>query len=221
MVKIGNSWDTVLREEFKKEYYLKLREFLKQEYGQGTVYPDPDNIFNALKLTSYDDAKAVIIGQDPYHEPGQAQGLSFSVPRGIKQPPSLVNIFKEMQADLGIRPPDHGCLEGWAREGVLLLNAVLTVREHQANSHRGKGWENFTDSIIEALNNRQKPLVFILWGNNAKAKEKLITSPRHHIITGAHPSPLSAHNGFWGGRYFSGTNEFLEEQGIEPINWKL
>ena len=221
MVKIGNSWDTVLREEFKKEYYLKLREFLKQEYGQGTVYPDPDNIFNAMKLTSYDDAKAVIIGQDPYHEPGQAQGLSFSVPRGMKQPPSLVNIFKEMQADLGIRPPDHGCLEGWAREGVLLLNAVLTVREHQANSHRGKGWENFTDSIIEALNNRQKPLVFILWGNNAKAKEKLITSPRHHIITGAHPSPLSAHNGFWGGRYFSGTNEFLEEQGIEPINWKL
>ena len=221
MVKIGNSWDTVLREEFKKEYYLKLREFLKQEYGQGTVYPDPDNIFNALKLTSYDDAKAVIIGQDPYHEPGQAQGLSFSVPRGMKQPPSLVNIFKEMQADLGIRPPDHGCLEGWAREGVLLLNAVLTVREHQANSHRGQGWENFTDSIIEALNNRQKPLVFILWGNNAKAKEKLITSPRHHIITGAHPSPLSAHNGFWGGRYFSGTNDFLEEQGIEPINWKL
>ena len=221
MVKIGNSWDTVLREEFKKEYYLKLREFLKQEYGQGTVYPDPDNIYNALKLTSYDDAKAVIIGQDPYHEPGQAQGLSFSVPRGMKQPPSLVNIFKEMQADLGIRPPDHGCLEGWAREGVLLLNAVLTVREHQANSHRGKGWENFTDSIIEALNNRQKPLVFILWGNNAKAKAKLITSPRHHIITGAHPSPLSAHNGFWGGRYFSGTNEFLEEQGIEPINWKL
>lgn len=221
MVKIGNSWDEVLREEFKKEYYLKLREFLKQEYGQGMVYPDPDNIFNALKLTSYDDAKAVIIGQDPYHEPGQAQGLSFSVPRGMKQPPSLVNIFKEMQADLGIRPPDHGCLEGWAREGVLLLNAVLTVREHQANSHRGKGWENFTDSIIEALNNRQKPLVFILWGNNAKAKAKLITSPRHHIITGAHPSPLSAHNGFWGGRYFSGTNEFLEEQGIEPINWKL
>ena len=221
MVKIGNSWDTVLREEFKKEYYLKLREFLKQEYGQGTVYPDPDNIFNALKLTSYDDAKAVIIGQDPYHEPGQAQGLSFSVPRGMKQHPSLVNIFKEMQADLGIRPPDHGCLEGWAREGVLLLNAVLTVREHQANSHRGKGWENFTDSIIEALNNREKPLVFILWGNNAKAKEKLITSPRHHIITGAHPSPLSAHNGFWGGRYFSGTNDFLEEQGIEPINWKL
>ena len=221
MVKIGNSWDTVLREEFKKEYYLKLREFLKQEYGQGTVYPDPDNIFNALKLTSYDDAKAVIIGQDPYHEPGQAQGLSFSVPRGMKQPPSLVNIFKEMQADLGIRPPDHGCFEGWAREGVLLLNAVLTVREHQANSHRGKGWENFTDSIIEALNNREKPLVFILWGNNAKAKEKLITSLRHHIITGAHPSPLSAHNGFWGGRYFSGTNEFLEEQGIEPINCKL
>lgn len=221
MVKIGNSWDTVLREEFKKEYYIELREFLKQEYERGMVYPEMGNIFNALKLTSYDDAKAVIIGQDPYHEPGQAQGLSFSVPRGMKQPPSLVNIFKEMQADLGIRPPDHGCLEGWAREGVLLLNAVLTVREHQANSHRGKGWENFTDSIIEALNNREKPLVFILWGNNAKAKEKLITSPRHHIITGAHPSPLSAHNGFWGGRYFSGTNDFLEEQGIEPINWKL
>ncbi|MGN0702695.1 MAG: uracil-DNA glycosylase [Lentihominibacter sp.] len=221
MVKIGNSWDTVLREEFKKEYYLKLREFLKQEYRHGTVYPEMDNIFNALKLTSYDDAKAVIIGQDPYHEPGQAQGLCFSVPRGMKQPPSLVNIFKEMQSDLGIRPPDHGCLEGWAREGVLLLNAVLTVREHQANSHKGKGWEIFTDSIIEALNNREKPLVFILWGNNAKAKAKLITSPQHHIITGAHPSPLSAHNGFWGGRYFSGTNEYLEADGIEPINWKL
>lgn len=221
MVKIGNSWDRVLRDEFRKEYYIELREFLKKEYESGTVYPAMGNIFNALKLTSYDDAKAVIIGQDPYHEPGQAQGLSFSVPEGVKQPPSLVNIFKEMQGDLGIRPPDHGCLEGWAREGVLLLNAVLTVREHQADSHKGKGWENFTDSIIEALNNRPKPLVFILWGNKAKAKEKLITNPQHHIITGAHPSPLSAHNGFWGGRYFSRTNEFLEEQGIEPINWKL
>ena len=221
MPPISNDWLVPLKPEFGKPYYAKLYKIVNEEYRTKVIYPPADDIFNAFAFTPLSEVKVVILGQDPYHEPGQAQGLSFSVPRGMKQPPSLVNIFKEMQADLGIRPPDHGCLEGWAREGVLLLNAVLTVREHQANSHRGKGWENFTDSIIEALNNRQKPLVFILWGNNAKAKAKLITSPRHHIITGAHPSPLSAHNGFWGGRYFSGTNEFLEEQGIEPINWKL
>ncbi|MBQ6496229.1 MAG: uracil-DNA glycosylase [Firmicutes bacterium] len=221
MVMIGNSWDDVLAEEFEKEYYMELREFLKEEYTNHTVYPDMYDIFNALKFTPYDQVKAVILGQDPYHEPGQAHGLCFSVQKGVSQPPSLVNIFKEMKHDLGIEPPDHGNLEGWARQGVLLLTAVLTVRAHAANSHKGKGWEIFTDRVIELLNEREKPMVFILWGANAKAKEKLITNPRHKIITGAHPSPLSAHNGFWNGNYFSRTNEYLIEQGIEPINWKL
>ncbi len=221
MVEIGNSWDDVLSGEFEKEYYQKLRAFLKQEYAAHTVYPPMDSIFRALKETPYDKVKAVIIGQDPYHEPGQAQGLCFSVPIGIKQPPSLVNIFKEMRADLGITPPSHGNLESWAREGVLLLNAVLTVREHEANSHKGKGWEQFTDRVISLLNEREKPVVFILWGANAKAKAALVTNDRHCIITGAHPSPLSAHNGFWGGRYFSRANEFLEERGFEPINWRI
>ena len=221
MVKLGNSWDSVLADEFEKEYYKDLREFLKEEYSQHTVYPEMHNIFNALKAAPYDQVKAVILGQDPYHEPGQAHGLCFSVQKGVPQPPSLVNIFKEMKADLGITPPDHGCLADWAEQGVLLLNAVLTVRAHEANSHKGKGWEIFTDRVIELLNEREKPIVFILWGANAKAKEKLITNPQHLIITGAHPSPLSAHNGFWGGKYFSRTNEFLIENGIEPINWKI
>ena len=221
MVKLGNSWDSVLADEFEKDYYKDLREFLKEEYSQHTVYPEMHNIFNALKAAPYDQVKAVILGQDPYHEPGQAHGLCFSVQKGVPQPPSLVNIFKEMKADLGITPPDHGCLTDWAEQGVLLLNAVLTVRAHEANSHKGKGWEIFTDRVIELLNEREKPIVFILWGANAKAKEKLITNPQHLIITGAHPSPLSAHNGFWGGKYFSRTNEFLIENGIEPINWKI
>ena len=221
MVNIGNSWDDVLAEEFQKEYYLKLRDFLKEEYSGHTVYPDMYSIFNALKFTPYDQVKAVILGQDPYHEPNQAHGLCFSVNKGIKQPPSLVNIFKELKNDLGIEPPDHGNLESWARQGVLLLNTVLTVRAHAANSHKGKGWEIFTDRVIELLNEREKPIVFILWGANAKAKENLITNPNHLIITGAHPSPLSAHNGFWGGNYFSRTNEFLINKGIEPINWKI
>lgn len=221
MVKIGNSWDKVLEGEFEKEYYLKLRDFLKEEYANHVVYPDMYHIFNALMHTPYDKVKAVIIGQDPYHEPGQAQGLCFSVQKGTKQPPSLVNIFKELRSDLGIATPTHGNLESWADEGVLLLNAVLTVREHEANSHKGKGWELFTDRVIELLNEREEPMVFILWGANAKAKAALITSPQHLIITGAHPSPLSAHNGFWGGNYFSKTNEFLESKGIEPIDWRI
>lgn len=221
MVRIGNSWDNVLEGEFEKEYYLKLRKFLKEEYEKGPVYPDMYHIFNALQTTSYDKVKAVIIGQDPYHEPGQAHGLCFSVQKGVKQPPSLVNIFKELRSDLGISTPVHGNLESWAREGVLLLNAVLTVRAHEANSHKGKGWEIFTDRVIELLNEREEPVVFILWGANAKAKSALITSPQHKIITGAHPSPLSAHNGFWGGRYFSETNRFLEEHGIEAIDWRI
>ena len=221
MVKLGNSWDSVLSEEFEKEYYIKLREFLKEEYTNHTVYPDMYNIFNALKFTPYDEVKAVIIGQDPYHEPGQAQGLCFSVPKGVKIPPSLVNIYKEMKHDLGIEPPSHGNLETWAHRGVLLLNAVLTVRAHEANSHKGKGWEAFTDRVIELLNEREKPIVFILWGANAKAKEALITNPQRKIITGAHPSPLSAHNGFWGGNYFSRTNEFLLANDMEPIDWRI
>ena len=221
MVQIGNSWDEVLAGEFEKEYYQKLREFLKEEYSTRRIYPSMENIFRALKETPYDRVKAVIIGQDPYHEPGQAQGLCFSVPEGIKQPPSLVNIFKEIRSDLGICTPSHGNLLSWAHEGVLLLNAVLTVREHEANSHKGKGWEQFTDRVISLLNDRPEPVVFILWGANAKAKASLITGAQHCIITGAHPSPLSAHNGFWGGKYFSRTNEFLEENGCEPINWRI
>ena len=221
MVNIGNVWDQVLEGEFEKEYYQKLRAFLIQEYRTRTIYPGMYDIFNALKYTPYDQVKAVILGQDPYHEPGQAHGMSFSVKKGVKQPPSLVNIFRELEDDLGISPPDHGYLMKWAEEGVLLLNTCLTVREHQANSHRGKGWEIFTDRVISLLNERKTPLVFILWGANAKSKAQLITGKQHLILTGAHPSPLSAYNGFFGGRYFSKTNAFLEENGEKSIDWDL
>ena len=221
MVNIGNKWDEVLAGEFEKEYYLNLRQFLIEEYRTRTIYPDMHDMFNALRYTSYEDVKAVILGQDPYHGPGQAHGMSFSVQKGVKQPPSLVNIFKEMKDDLGIDPPDHGCLVKWAEQGVLLLNTCLTVREHQANSHKGKGWEIFTDRIIELLNEREKPIVFILWGANAKSKAQLITGKQHLILEGAHPSPFSAYNGFFGGQYFSKTNEFLEKAGEEPIDWDL
>ena len=221
MVNLENSWDKVLEGEFDKEYYQKLRQFLIGEYRSRAVYPDMYSIFNALKYTAYEDVKAVILGQDPYHQPGQAHGLCFSVKKGVQIPPSLVNIYKELESDLGIKPPGHGYLESWARNGVLLLNTVLTVRDSQANSHKGKGWEIFTDRVIELLNEREKPMVFILWGNNAKAKEKLITNPAHCIIKSAHPSPLSAHYGFWGGKYFSRTNEFLISTGQEPIDWRI
>jgi len=221
MVNLENSWDEVLKGEFDKEYYQKLRQFLIGEYRSRAVYPDMYSIFNALKYTAYEDVKAVILGQDPYHQPGQAHGLCFSVKKGVQIPPSLVNIYKELESDLGIKPPSHGYLESWARSGVLLLNTVLTVRDSQANSHKGKGWEIFTDRVIELLNEREKPMVFILWGNNAKAKEKLITNPAHCIIKSAHPSPLSAHYGFWGGKYFSRTNEFLISTGQEPIDWRI
>ncbi|TDP59104.1 uracil-DNA glycosylase [Aminicella lysinilytica] len=221
MVNIGNDWDEVLNGEFDKEYYQKLRQFLIGEYRTKTVYPDMYDIFNALKAVPYSDVKVVILGQDPYHEPGQAHGMAFSVMKGVQQPPSLVNIFKELQEDLGIEPPpkDDGYLMGWAQEGVLLMNAVLTVRAHQANSHKGKGWEILTDHIIEKLNDREKPIVFILWGANAKAKREFITNPQHLVLTGAHPSPLSAYNGFFGGRYFSRANEFLVSTGQGPVNW--
>jgi len=220
MVNIGNDWDDLLAREFHKEYYVALRAFLKEEYRTKEIYPDMYDIFNALKFTAYKDVKAVILGQDPYHEPGQAHGLCFSVKRGIEKPPSLVNIFKELRDDIGIQPPTHGCLEDWARNGVLLLNAVLTVRRGAANSHKGKGWEILTDRIIEILNAREYPMVFILWGANAKEKRKYITNPAHLVITGAHPSPLSAYNGFFGGKYFSKANNFLAEHG-RMIDWSI
>lgn len=220
MVKFGNDWDRVLAGEFEKPYYRTLREFLIGEYRSQVVYPEMQDIFNALKLTSYSEVKAVILGQDPYHEPGQAHGLCFSVMPGIAIPPSLSNILKERETDLGMPPPSNGCLESWAKSGVLLLNAVLTVRKGEANAHRGKGWEQFTDRVIQELNLRQKPMVFILWGANAQAKEPMITNPNHLVLKGAHPSPLSAHRGFWGGRYFSKTNEFLSRSG-ETVDWDL
>lgn len=220
MVHIGNDWDNLLDGEFEKEYYIALRKFLISEYKTQTIYPSMYDIFNALKYTAYGDVKAVILGQDPYHEPNQAHGLSFSVKRGVPKPPSLVNIFKEIESDLGIEPPGHGCLEAWANQGVMLLNTVLTVRRGQANSHKGKGWEIFTDRVIELLNQREKPMVFLLWGANAKSKSSLITNKNHLILTSAHPSPLSAHNGFFGCRHFSKANGFLSRHG-EKIEWKI
>ncbi len=221
MVNIGNDWDTVIGEEFKKDYYLKLREFLKAEYSRETVYPDMYSIFNALKMTPYSSVKAVILGQDPYHEPGQAHGLCFSVQDGTPLPPSLRNIYKEMETDLGIKPSKSGCLTSWAEQGVLLLNTVLTVRRGAANSHAGKGWEILTDEIIKRLNEKQEPVVFILWGRNARSKKAFIINPIHGIIESAHPSPLSAFNGFFGSRPFSRTNQFLAVNGIPPINWTV
>lgn len=221
MVNIGNEWDELLKGEFDKEYYLKLRQFLISEYSQYKIYPNMYNIFNALKYTSYSDVKAVILGQDPYHQPGQAHGLCFSVQKGTPQPPSLQNIFKELKSDLGIDPPHHGELISWAQHGVLLMNTVLTVREGQPNSHKGKGWEIFTDRVIQLLNEREKPMVFILWGGNARSKKSLITNPAHLILESPHPSPLSAYNGFFGNRHFSRTNEFLVSKGIEPIDWRI
>lgn len=221
MVHIGNSWDDILADEFKKEYYLNLREFLKREYAQYNVYPNMYDIFNSLKHAAYEDVKAVIIGQDPYHGAGQAHGLCFSVKAGVTPPPSLQNIFKEMKADLGIDPPNNGELTDWANQGVLMLNSVLTVREGMANSHKGKGWEILTDEIIRKLNERDKPIAFILWGGNAKAKAPLITNPIHGVFKAAHPSPLSAYNGFFGCRHFSLVNKFLVDNGITPIDWRI
>lgn len=228
MVHIGNDWDEKLAGEFDKPYYTELRKFLVSEYKTKTIYPGMYDIFNALKAAPYSEAKVVILGQDPYHEPGEAHGLCFSVQKGIKIPPSLRNIYKELADDEGCIPgggrftvPDHGCLTEWAQQGVVLLNAVLTVRAHAANSHKGKGWENFTDRVTELLNEHETPLVFILWGANARAKKALITNKRHLILEGAHPSPLSAHNGFFGGRYFSKANAFLESNGISPIDWQI
>jgi uracil-DNA glycosylase len=221
MVNIGNDWDILLAEEFRQGYYLQLREFLKSEYKQYAVHPDMKDIFTALKLTPYAAVKAVILGQDPYHEPGQAQGLAFSVRKGIRVPPSLQNIFKELESDLGLRPPAHGELIDWANQGVLLLNTVLTVREGQANSHKGRGWERLTDRIIQLINEREQPTVFLLWGSNARSKAPLITNPVHKILQCAHPSPLSAFGGFFGCRHFSKCNAFLQANGIEGIDWGI
>ena len=222
-LKIGNDWDDILAEEMKKPYYQALEEFLDDEYASHTVFPPRDEIFTAFRYTPYDDVKVLLLGQDPYHEVGQAHGMAFSVQTGIKQPPSLVNIFKEIDSDLGITPPptDNGCLTPWAESGVLLLNTVLTVREHEANSHRGIGWEQLTDAVISKLNEREKPLVFILWGSNAKSKLPLITNKNHLVIVGVHPSPLSAYRGFFGGKYFSRANEFLERHGTPAVNWDV
>lgn len=216
---IGNDWDLVLAEEYTKEYYAELVDFVAEEYENHRVYPPREDVFNALRACSYEDTKVVILGQDPYHQEGQAHGLCFSVNRGVKIPPSLVNIYKELKADIGMEIPEHGCLSSWASQGVLLLNTVLTVRDSMPNSHKGKGWEVFTDAVIRKLNQRERPMVFILWGANAKAKEALITENRHLILTGSHPSPLSAHTGFFGGAYFSRANRFLELENQEPINW--
>ena len=221
MVRIGNDWDAVLADEFKKDYYLKLREFLKREYATKTVYPDMYSIFNALKLTPLSKVRAVILGQDPYHEPGQAMGLCFSVGDSTRLPPSLVNIYKELESDLGIPPSKSGDLSCWARQGVLLLNTVLTVRRGEANSHRRMGWEQLTDRIISCVNEKKEPVVFILWGREARSKKSLITSGRHLVIESAHPSPLSAYYGFFGSRPFSRANSFLEENGVQPIDWRV
>ncbi len=220
MVNIGNDWDGLLTGEFDKEYYIELRRFLISEYRSNVIHPSMHDIFNALKYTPCSKVKAVILGQDPYHGPGQAHGLCFSVMKGVPKPPSLENIFKELHSDLDIAPPNHGYLKDWADRGVMLLNTVLTVRSGMANSHKGRGWEIFTDKVIEILNNREDPMVFLLWGANAKAKAPFITNKNHLILTAAHPSPLSAYNGFFGCRHFSKTNEFLSHYG-EPIDWRI
>ncbi|MED1722563.1 uracil-DNA glycosylase [Brevibacillus parabrevis] len=221
MAILQNDWASVLAGEFEKPYYLKLRQTLKEEYQTQTIYPDMYHIFTALHLTSYEQAKVVILGQDPYHGPGQAHGLSFSVKPGIKPPPSLVNIYKELQSDLNCAIPEHGYLSHWAKQGVMMLNTVLTVRASNPNSHKGIGWETFTDQIIHLLNEREKPLVFILWGKHAQEKAAFIDKKKHCIIASPHPSPFSANRGFFGSRPFSRANAFLRSQGMEEIDWQL
>ena len=219
MVNIGNDWDALLADEFNKDYYLALREFLKTEYFSKKIYPPMNDIFNALKYTSYENTRVVILGQDPYHGVGQAHGLCFSVKRGVMNPPSLQNIFKELYSELGIPAPECGELTGWAKEGVLLLNTTLTVREATPQSHKGKGWEILTDKIISLINEKDSPVVFVLWGGNARAKKPLITNKNHLILECAHPSPLSAYNGFFGCGHFKSANEFLAKNNLKEIDW--
>lgn len=220
MVKIGNKWDEILKDCFEDPKYLELHNFLKQEYREHTIYPNMYDIFNALKMTDFDEVKVVIVGQDPYHEPGQAHGLAFSV-LCQELPPSLKNIYKEIENEYGYKMNQKGDLTAWAKQGVLLLNNVLTVRAHQANSHKNKGWEFVTDSIMEKLNQRDKPVIFVFWGNNAKTKEKLITNDKHYILKSAHPSPLSAYAGFFGNGHFKKINELLVLNKEKEIDWRI
>lgn len=221
MVNIGNDWDGILEGEFEKSYYLELREFLKNEYSTQTIFPDMNDIFNALKYTSYKDTKVLILGQDPYHGENQAHGLAFSVKPGVKTPPSLLNMYKELKTEFDCFIPNNGYLVPWTKQGVLLLNTALTVRAHEANSHKGKGWEIFTDNIIKLLNLRDEPVIFVLWGNNARSKKKLIDTEKHYIIESAHPSPLSASRGFFGSKPFSKTNDILVSLEKMPIDWQI
>lgn len=221
LISFNNDWDGLLREEFQKEYYLQLRQFLIKEYKTKIIYPDKYAIFEALKLTAYQDVKVAIIGQDPYHGENQAHGLAFSVQKGVAIPPSLVNIFKELVNDLNCYMPNNGYLVPWARQGVLLLNTSLTVVANVANSHRNKGWEIFTDEIIKLLNKKETPMVFLLWGNNARDKVKYLTNKRHLILYSVHPSPLSANRGFFGCKHFSKANKFLQETGQAAIDWQI
>lgn len=221
MSMITNDWAEAIRPEFSKQYYKDLYGFIKNEYSTRVVYPPSEEIFNAFHFTPLSKVKVVIIGQDPYHNAGQAHGLCFSVQPGTEVPPSLVNIYKELQDDLGCFIPDNGYLVKWAEQGVLLLNTVLTVRAHQANSHQGKGWEQFTDAVIRAVNEKDEPVVFLLWGRPAQIKKNMLTNPKHLILEAPHPSPLSAYRGFFGCKHFSRTNEFLERNGVSPIDWQI
>lgn len=221
MSAIENDWLEAIGEEFKKDYYKNLYNFVKEEYSTHVIYPNADDIFNAFHFTPLSDVKVVILGQDPYHNVNQAHGLCFSVKPEVDIPPSLVNIYKELEDDLGCSIPNHGYLKKWADQGVLLLNTVLTVRAHQAASHQGKGWETFTDAVIQAVNEQDRPIVFILWGKPAQTKKKMLTNPKHLILEAPHPSPLSAYRGFFGSKPFSKTNEYLKENGIEPIDWQI
>lgn len=218
---IGNKWDELLKEEYKKEYFIKLMDFVKNEYKNKVIYPKQNEVFNAFRYTDFDNLKVVILGQDPYHGPNQAEGLSFSVSNQVLKPPSLKNIFKELESDLGIPFPEANSLKSWAKQGVLLLNAVLTVEEHKPTSHKDKGWETFTDDVIKIINQKEEPVVFILWGAYARNKKALITNPNHYIIESAHPSPFSARNGFFGSKPFSKTNEFLKSKGLKEIDWRV
>jgi len=221
MPTITNDWAEHLAPEYKKDYYRKLFSFVGSEYASHTIYPPGDDIFNAFHLTPLSNVKVVIIGQDPYHEPGQAHGLSFSVRPGVDIPPSLVNIYKELNDDLGCYIPNNGYLTPWAEQGVLLLNAVLTVRAHQAASHRGQGWEEFTDAVIRIVNEVDRPIVFLLWGSFARSKKSMLTNPKHLVLEAPHPSPLSSYRGFFGCKHFSKANNFLSENGVTPIDWQI
>ena len=218
---INKTWDEFLNNEFQQEYFRSLSGFLRQEYAAKTIYPPKTEVFSSFYYTDLDKVRVVILGQDPYHEPGQACGMCFAVKPGIPQPPSLVNICREIESDLGYKPGSSGYLVSWAKQGVLLMNSVLTVERGKANSHRGKGWETFTDHVIEKLNSLDQPMVFLLWGANAKAKEPLLTNPKHLVLKAAHPSPLSAYNGFFGCRHFSRTNEYLKRNGLKEIDWHI